>query len=87
VESLVDVNGTAMRLRLPPPSAKNQMQSRAAKFAVYGLVAMLVCVGGMLALPSMERSLLASQYARLMPIRHMHGQHMHDAADRFLRGE
>jgi hypothetical protein len=82
-----DVNSAAMKLRMPQPPTPNQMQSRAARFAVFGLVVMLLCAGGMLALPGMERSLIASQYARLLPLRHMHGQHMHDAAEKFLRGE
>ncbi len=87
IESMLDVNSAALKLRRPRPVPIHQMQTLAARLAVYGLVAMLLCAGGVLVMPQMERAFLASQYARLVTVRHMHGHHMHDAADRYLRGE
>lgn len=87
VESMLDVNSAAIKMRQPKPEPVNQVQARAKRYAVYGLLTMLVCVGGMVALPQIERYLIAGQYARIATLRHMHGHHMHEAADRFFRGE
>jgi hypothetical protein len=87
IEAILDVNSAALKLHKPQPLPPNQMQTLAARVAVYSLVAMLLCAGGLLVMPQVERAFLASQYAKLITVRHMHGHHMHDAADRYFRGE
>jgi len=84
VEPVTDINQAALKFRAPPP-LPNRHNSRLVRISIAGFTGMVLCVGGMLAMPQIQRALISAEYAQIAPIRHMHGKHMHDMADKLLR--
>jgi hypothetical protein len=85
VEPMTDVNQAALRFHTMPPALPNQRHARAVRLSIIGFVSAVLTVGTLLALPQIQRAITSAQYAQIATIRRMHGHHMHDAADRFLR--
>lgn len=87
VEAMTDVNSAALKSRIPPPVPAEPLQSRLIRICVAGFVTAALCVGGMLAMPEIQRYIVSSQSARYAMVRHMHGHRMHSMAERLLHGD
>ena len=84
VEPMTDVNGPALKICRPPAVIPNQYHSRLVRISIAGIVGVVLGVGGMLALPQIQRRLVSNQAAQFAMVRHMHGHHLRFMADRLL---
>jgi hypothetical protein len=82
---MTDVNGAALKLRLPPLVSPNQYNSRLVRIAIAGIFALTLGLGGILALPQIERRIMSAQAEKFTSVRHLHGHHLHAMAARLLR--
>jgi len=84
VEPMTDVNAPALKLRLPPPVFPSQHNSRLVRISIAGIVALTLGIGGMLALPQIERRIISAQAAEFASVRHFRGHHLHAIAAKLL---
>jgi hypothetical protein len=84
VEPMTDVNGPALKMRVPPPLAPNQYESRWVKISIAGIVALTLGIGGALAIPQIQQRFMSAQAANFASVRHLHGHHLRAMAARLL---
>jgi hypothetical protein len=81
---MTDVNGVALKFHAPPPPAPLGKATRLIRVSIGGFLIFAIGAGVMLAMPQIQRLLLAADTSRVASIRHLHGHHLRDAGEQFL---
>ena len=84
---MTDVNGSALQFHAPPAArVPLDRNTRLVRISIAGFIVAVLCVGGMLALPQIERSIISAQSARYASVRatclHQSGHARHATAEK-----
>jgi hypothetical protein len=87
VEPITDVNSAALKVRPQVSPLPGHRSLRITRISILGAIAMVICISGMLAMPSFQRYLISIESQRYATVRHMHGLVLRSTAQRLLHGD